>query len=219
MGGRGGGSGQNLGGGSGKNINILNQTDVWSARHNPNNADYVDAINTSVSRIQNDFPGIMDDVNEVNSATLGGADRDGVLGFYDPQAKTVALNERYTDIRTMNDTYDASVASGYHPGRGDRTGTEAVALHEMGHALTDHLGKKLGATDIDDAAKQIVDNAYKNSGGRGGTVAFAKKISGYATESNAECIAEAVADWYCNGNKASSNSKAIIREMQRINNS
>ena len=38
---------------------------------------------------------------------------------------------------------------------------------------------------------------------------MASKISGYATHSNAEAIAEAIADCYCNGKKAKSESKAI----------
>jgi hypothetical protein len=39
---------------------------------------------------------------------------------------------------------------------------------------------------------------------------MASKISGYATESNAEAIAEAFADWKCNGKKARTESKAIV---------
>lgn len=73
----------------------------------------------------------------------------------------------------------------------------------------------MGAASLDDAAKQIVDNAYKSSKGNGGTKAWAGKISGYAQENNAECIAEAVCDWYCNGNKAASQSKAIMTELKK----
>lgn len=208
------GGGDSLGGGSGKDINILNELDVWSYRHNPNNEPFVDSINTSVKQIADDFPGIMNDVNQVNSATLGGADRTQTLGYYSPTEKSVSLNDNYTDIGKMNAVYDASVKQGYHPGRGSKNGTEAVTLHEMGHALTDHVGKKMGAKDIDDAAKRIVDNAYKSSGGKGGTKAWAGKISKYAQENNAECVAEAVADWYCNGSKASSASKAIMKELK-----
>ena len=38
---------------------------------------------------------------------------------------------------------------------------------------------------------------------------MASKISGYARSSNAEAIAEAISDCYCNGSKAKAESKAI----------
>lgn len=213
FGGRGAG-GPSLTKGGGKSINIQSETDVWSYRHNPNNEPFVDAINSGVREISDDFPGLMDDVREVNSAKLGGKDKTETLGFYGNGR--VALNENYTDIGKMNRVYDEAVKSGYHPSRGNKTGTEAVALHEMGHALTDHVAKKMGAKDIDDGAKKIVDSAYKATGGKGSAKkSWAGKISGYATENYAECVAEAVADCYCNGKKASKNSQAIMAELKK----
>lgn len=209
------GGGESLGSGRGERVNIVDQLDVWSYRHRQKNEPFVDAINTGVKNIQEDFPDVMQTVNVVNAAELGGADRIHTLGFYSPADGTVALNRNYTDIGKMNNVYDKAVKSGYHPSRGNKTGTEAVALHEMGHALTDHIGKKMGAKNLDDAAKTIVDNAYKNSKGRGGTKAWAGKICRYAQKNNAECIAEAVADWYCNGSKAKSQSKAIMSELKK----
>ena len=41
-------------------------------------------------------------------------------------------------------------------------------------------------------------------------VQMAKKISTYATHSNAEAIAEAFSDVYCNGKKAHKESQAIV---------
>lgn len=204
------------GSGGGVPTNIISETDVWSYRHNPNNEPFVDSINGSVRDISDDFPGIMNDVNVVNSAELGGPDKVHTLGYYSSGEKSVSLNDNYTNINKMNAVYDNAVKANYHPSRGDKNGVEAVTYHEMGHALTDYVGKKFGAKNIDDAAKKIVDDAYKNSRGRNtasGTKAWAKKISGYAAESNAECIAEAVCDYYCNGNKAKSQSKAIMTEL------
>lgn len=157
----------------------------------------------------------MDDVSVVNSATLGGADKVQTLGFYSRDSQSVSLNDNYTNVNKMNSIYDASVKAGYHPSRGDKNGVEAVTYHEMGHALTDHVAKKMGINNFDDAAKKIVDDAYKNSKSRSGTKAWAGKISGYAKENNAECIAEAVCDWYCNGSKANSRSKAIMAELKK----
>ena len=115
----------------------------------------------------------------------------------------------------MNTVYDKSVESGYHPSRGNKTGVEAVTYHEMGHAITDHIAGKMGVKDLDAASKKVVNNAYKATKGKGGTKAWAKKISGYATDSFAECVAEAVADVYCNGNKAHKHSKAIFAELKK----
>lgn len=163
--------------------------------------------------MEDDFPGLMQTVTSVNAAKLGGKDKTDVLGFYSRGDKSVSLNQNYTDIDKMNAAYDNS--DGFHPGRGNKTAVEAVTYHEMGHALTDHVGQKMGIYDMDEAAKRIVDNAYNSSGGKGGTKAWAAKISGYAADSNTECIAEAVSDWYCNGSKANEASKAIVSELKR----
>lgn len=208
-------TGESLKKGSGKNVNIVNETDVWSYRHNPDNAPFVDEINTGVLAVQDDFKDVMETVYHVNAAELGGLDKQSTLGYWDPMNKTLALNQNFTDVDKMNKVYDESVKSGYHPGRGDKTGTQAVALHEMGHALTDHIAQKMGVASLDDAAQQIVNAAYKASHATGGTKAWAGKISGYAQESYAECVAEAVADYYCNGNNASAVSKAIMSQMNK----
>ena len=214
FGGRGAGSGgESLSGSSGKSINIVSTTDVWSYRHNPDNEPYVDSINSAVRGISDDFPGLMNDVNTVDTAVLGGADKENTLGFYGQGQ--VALNSNYTNIDKMNRVYDDAVREGYHPSRGNKSGTEAVAYHEMGHALTDSIAKKMGVKDLDASSKKIVNDAYKASGGKGGTKAWAGKISKYAQDSFAECVAEAVSDWYCNGNKASLNSKAIMTELRK----
>ena len=192
---------------------ISKETDVWTYRHRKDNEAFVDAMNESVRTMQNDFPDIMDTVEHVNAGTLKGAAARSVLGYYGDGR--VALNTNYTNVNKMNNVYDSAVKSGYHPSRGNKSGTEAVMYHEMGHALTDHVAKKVGAGNLDTASKKIVNDAYKASNGKGGTVAWAGKISGYAKESYAECVAEAVSDWYCNGNKASKQSKAIMKELKK----
>ena len=207
--------GESLGKGSGGSVNIVSETDVWTFRHDSDNAEFVDAINTSVSVIQGDFNDVMQTVNQVSAAELDGVDKSSTLGYWDPSSKTLALNDNYVDIDKMNSVYDAATKSGFHPSRGNKTGTEAVAFHEMGHALTDHIAKKMGVPNLDTASQKIVDAAYKAMKGTGGTKAWAGKISGYAQESYAECVAEAVADYYCNGDKASAQSKAIMKQLQK----
>lgn len=152
----------------------------------------------------------LDALNTIDAAVLGGKDKENVLGFYGQG--TLGMNENFTDVDKMNRVYDGS--GNFHPPRGNKSGTEAVTYHELGHALTDAIGKKYGLGDIDKAAATIVKNAYKKSGMKGGNRALAAKISGYAQKNYSECVAEAVADWYCNGNKASGASKLIMAELR-----
>jgi len=42
-----------------------------------------------------------------------------------------------------------------------------------------------------------------------------KAVSGYAEENNAECVAEAFADVFCNGKKAKAESRAIVSVLEK----
>lgn len=208
-----GAGGTSLSNGGGGNISIVGETDVWSYRHNANNQAFVDEINSGIRGIQGDFPDVMDTVNTVTAAEFGGSDKYQTLGAYGNGG--LMMNQKYTNIDKMNKVYDNAVQSGFHPSRGNKTGTQAVALHEMGHALSDHIARKMGLPGLHEASNKIVKDAYKASGAKGGNKAFARTISQYATENYAECVAEAVADWYCNGSKAKKASKAIMAELKK----
>ena len=134
------------------------------------------------------------------------------IAYYD--GANIAINERFANSSVMNREYDKCVKDGYHPSRGKYSGTEAVAAHEFGHALTDAVGKKLGITDIDKAAKRIVNEARKITKDRG-VVIMANKISRYATVSNAEAVAEAYTDVFCNGAKAAAQSTVIVSVIDK----
>lgn len=136
----------------------------------------------------------------------------GVLGYYD--GSNIAINSSFMDTARINDAYDICVESGYHPSRGNKTAMEAVAAHEYGHALTDAAARKMGASDLNTAATQIVNEARKSTSHRG-VVQMASKISRYATASNAEAVAEAISDVYCNGSKAKAESKAIVNVVNK----
>lgn len=41
-------------------------------------------------------------------------------------------------------------------------------------------------------------------------------VDSYATDSNAECIAEATTDVYCNGKKAKAESKAVVQVLRNL---
>ena len=134
------------------------------------------------------------------------------MAYYDGQ--NVAMNQAYFNSERMNAAYDACVNSGFHPSRGNKSGIEAVAAHEFGHALSDTVATKMGVKDLDVASKNIVNEAMGNMKRKNANT-FAAKISGYAKESYAECVAEAVADVYCNGNKARAESKAINKVINK----
>lgn len=139
-------------------------------------------------------------------AELKGKDNYGVLAYYDGTG--IAINASFLNSEKMNEAYQKCVESGFHPSSGSKTGMEAVVAHELGHSLTDMVGAKMGISFIDKSATAIVTEARKQTKHRG-VVQMASKISGYATYSNAEAIAEAIADCYCNGKKAKSESKTI----------
>lgn len=133
------------------------------------------------------------------------------MAYYDANGN-LAINKAYFDAKKMNDAYDRCVKSGFHPSRGDKTGLEAVTSHEMGHMLTDEIGKKLGlgSWQVDRVSTDIVKQASKKAGYGNQTRKFISKISGYAKQDYAEAVAEAFADVYCNGKKARKESSAIV---------
>ena len=203
MGGRGArssGGGRQGGGGGLKPSDILSTTSLVSEREN--------------YTISNDILGAVKDVydeygmqlEDMHIATLKPSAN--AIAYYD--GANIGWNKTYMSEKQLNKSYADCVKSGFHPSNGSRTPAEAVAYHELGHALTDAVGRKMGVYDIDSASTRIVNEARKQTSHRG-VVQMASKISGYATHSNAEAIAEAFADWKCNGSKAKSESKAIVK--------
>ena len=142
------------------------------------------------------------------------------MAYYDNKGN-LAINEKYFDSKKMNQAYDECVKNGFHPPRGNMTGIEATTAHEMGHRLTDVAGEKMGNGSwknnvfaLDKTANTIVSEAQKNLGYKS-VDALRSKISGYAKQSNAEAISEAFADVYCNGKKASKESKAVVSVLEK----
>ena len=168
----------------------------------------VDLTLSVLRDVETEYNVILEDVQLAKMGKRGG----GVMAYYDSQGN-LAVNEKYFDSATMNAAYDMCVQSGFHPGRGNKTGLEAVVAHEMGHRLTDIAGIRagMGKWAIDDIANKIVANAASSLNMAHGDVR--KSISGYAQHNNAECVAEAFADVYCNGSKASSASRAVVNAL------
>lgn len=201
-GGRGGSGGRYNGGGLSPN-DIVSTRDMMGARNDADLGKHVDdALN--VFRDMHKKYGVA--VNEIQIAQLKGKAKKNVLGYYD--GKNVAMNEQYFNGK-VEAVYDKTVASGYHPSKGNKTAIQAVMAHEAGHFVNGEIAKKMGVS-LDTAATHIVNTARKQTGDKG-NIKMASKISKYATTSNAETIAEAYSDVYCNGRKAKSESKAIIK--------
>ena len=193
-------------GGAGLNPNdILSTRDMISERHNNS---LVDEVLTTSKNLRKEF-GLSADVYEFQIADLKPGTN--AIAYYD--GSNIAVNSKFMKADTINKAYDECVKQGFHPGRGNKTAMEAVASHEFGHAINDSIGKSMGL-DIDSAATKIMNEARKQTKHRG-VVQMASKISGYATHSNAEAIAEAVSDVYCNGKKARSESLAIVSVVKK----
>lgn len=200
-------SGGRFGKGGGRGVQILSTTSLVSDRER--RPAEVDQALTVARDILNQY-GL--EVDDLEIATLGAKDQ-SVMAYYGADGK-LAYNENYFDAQKMNGVYDATVNSGFHPSRGNKTGIEAVVSHEMGHALTDEIGKKigLGSWQLDEVSDRVLKQASKNAGYKS-AYKLASKVSGYATDSKAEALAEAFADVYCNGSKASKESQAIVDVM------
>ena len=205
MGGRGARSGAGrMGGGGGISpSDIVSTRDLMSDRGR--NQQMVDELMTPFKDANGEYGYV---VEQVQLATLKSGTN--AIAYYD--GANIALNEAYYNKKGLETAYAECVKSGFHPSKGKKTAAEAVMAHEIGHALTDAVGQKMGITGLgqtDRAATRIVSEARKQTKHRG-VVQMASKISGYATYSNAEAIAEAFSDVYCNGGKARSESKAIV---------
>ena len=204
MGGRGArGSTGRQGGGEGLNAgDIVSTKSFMSERGNYSADDVLQAFKD----VSDEYGYIVDDIQ---IAELKGKGQ-SVLAYYD--GANIAFNQSYLKGSQMETAYDSCVKSGFHPSKGNKTALQAVAAHELGHGLTDAVADKMGITGvrkIDTAATRIVSEARKSTKHRG-VVQMASKISKYATYSNAEAVAEAFSDVYCNGKKARSESRAIV---------
>lgn len=138
---------------------------------------------------------------------VGTFDDPSTLGAYG--GNTLFMNEKYVKNANLTEAMQAGAKDGFHPGIGNKTGAEAVASHEIGHRLGQIAAQKAGISE-----KDIVARAAKKVGIK--TENMAGHISKYARSNYGETIAEASADVFCNGKKASKASKAIMAEVKTI---
>ena len=136
------------------------------------------------------------------------------LGYYD-YSGNIAMNEKYWKMRDKLDgVYDSSVASGFHPSRGKKTGLQAIVAHELGHRVN-YIAGGSNWNNLDVVAEKIVSSASKKAGYGNKVREFRRAVSGYGSYNNAEAVAEAFSDVYCNKRKASKESRAIVSELNK----
>ena len=202
--------GRYQGGGGVDPSNIKNQTEMISIR-NESNYKQVDDVLT-VSRELVDKYGSDVATGGFEVANFTGKDAT-TLGCY-TRGGGITMNANFINNQRMDDVMDQCAQDGFHPSRGNKSGMYAVAAHEYGHSLTENVREKMNESSFDKAATRIVTEARKETGDRG-NIKFGAKISRYATQSDAETVAEAVSDYMCNGNRAKSQSRAIVNVIDK----
>ena len=201
-----GGSGWTGGNSTLNPADIVETTSLVSAREGQQQE--VDEVLQTFRDIKDEYGYI---INDIEIATLKGEGA-STLAYYD--GSNIAVNKTYFDKAKMEGAYARSVEQGFHPPKGNKTALQAVASHELGHALTDAVGAKMGAIK-GDVANAILKEAKKQGKFKGTVADMAGKISGYAKFNPRECIAEAFADVYCNGSKAHKESQSIVSVMNK----
>ena len=193
--------------------NIVSTADMISAR-NPSNQAAVDQVLTVGRDMVDEYGdlGVLGGAYEI--AELKGMDAVTTLAYFD--GNNIAVNQNFMDTQKMNNAMKEAAKSGHHPPLGNKTGLEAVAAHEYGHALANAVGQKLGlkGNTIDAASTKIVHEAMKEAGHKN-SKSLAQAISGYAATNYAETVAEAVGDVYCNGSKAKKESIAVVKVINK----
>lgn len=205
MGGRGASAGGRYGGGGLNDSDILDRTSLVSAREG--NTKMVDDVLGVCRNVYDDYGMQLDDLHLATIKSSASA-----MAYYD--GANVGFNKSYFNQKKLESAYANSVKTGFHPKNGNKTAAEAVAAHELGHALTGKAGNKMGGLSIHAAATRIVNEARMQTKHKG-VVQMSSRISKYATHSNAEAVAEAFADVYCNGKKAKAESIAIINTLNK----
>ena len=133
----------------------------------------------------------------------------------------------YADRNKFDASYANTVKAGFHPAG---TTADDVAVHEMGHvmevALIYRNGRKWSEWAKCTQATRIVGNAAKAlkrtpegrdpiTGKPYNIDALIAQVSRYARQNRSEAMAECVADYCRNGNKAKPLSKAVWAELKK----
>lgn len=141
---------------------------------------------------------------------------------------SIKFNTLYSQSKASMDKYPISaIAEGHFLPIGDKSGAYMVAVHELGH----HVFEKL-KTYFSDADNQQLEQVLTDGKGYGAfrvvpalfgsgindyqNLQKAKEISGYATVSQHEHVAEAFANVYCVGDNATTHNKKIVKFLKSV---
>lgn len=212
FGGRGAGSGigGDLGRGSEEPIDYEQVGDIMGLKGSQEQIDYRNNVMQTIKDFSDKYKDLADNIADEQIVKI--KNNPSVMAFWEDGTNKLAFNRSYTDSKRMQEAYDNSIKNGYHPARGNKTAEQAVTAHELGHALTTlaSIKTKMG---FDAVAKDIVKTVSRSQ--NTAPMTMAKKVSTYATKSNAEFISESVADVYCNGRNANAFSRAIYAELKK----
>lgn len=207
------GASGSLGGGSGEKI-TSDETPITRKMYDESDPVRKEGLGQFISAVEDandsDFNGIGKMLETM--AVASNVSNPAVLAYYKEGGGGVAINELFVDSNS-DARYDATVASKYHPSRGNESGVFAVMSHEVGHAVTEACAVAKGMS-FEAYSKKVVESAARKVGAKK-IETFAQNISGYAKDSYPECIAEAFADVRCNGSKAKAESKAIYDILKK----
>lgn len=90
----------------------------------------VDQVLTTLKTMTAEYGVQVEDVDVVTFGKGGG----NIMGVC-TEGGNLGINKNYFYEGRMNGAWDRCAAKGYHPSRGDKSGLEATAAHEYGHAI------------------------------------------------------------------------------------
>lgn len=139
------------------------------------------------------------------------------MSDYDDRTHTInthnviKFNTHYSTQIAKWDKYPkSSIAQGHFLPIGDKNGAYMVAVHELGHHVFEKLVDLMDDNEKSKLKSLVMDNSNPKSLQRKG------EISGYATTSRHEHIAECFANVYCVGDNATNHNKKLFAFLKDV---
>lgn len=199
---------------------------------------YKDALMNAINFFQKEFKATPRS-NIHNDTTRLHPDSGGATNILKDETGNYNVNFRWLtrgDEAAARQSVEDTTSRGWAPKNSD---IQHVPVHELGHALFltlfpnydtssnaddyghEQAGKKRFSDPIEydmevmiQKSQKLVNDALKDMRSRKGWQDEAKEISTYATASPQEAIAESLADYYFNRDKAAPLSRAIVKRLK-----
>lgn len=171
------------------------------------NEDELYAVIGKLSKRGIDF---MTDYNrgDFSSKGVGGSTGFFKEGFGDTAltvGATVKMNIALSkDVNSYNRYAESGANDGHFKSFGDKSGAFYVGVHELGHFVFENVRNAMGVREY-----MEFESTMRNPL----PLYYDGEISGYATTSYHEQVAEAFADYYCNGENASNHNKTLVKTL------